>query len=181
MLGKKHTQETITKLKIINKSNQAKISSDSVKRNVMVRRMLETRFKNGCTAPHRVNATWKCGWREIGGKYKYFRSKWEANYARYLESIKVCNKIIEWEFESDVFFFNEIKDRCTSYLPDFKITCVDGSITYHEVKGWMDDRSKTKIEMMGACFPQITLTIIDKKWFNENSSLLSKTIEQWEN
>ena len=96
----------------------------------------------------RQKTTWKSGWREIGGKRKYFRSRWEANYARYLEFLKQNKQVLDWAHEPEVFWFEGIKRGCVSYLPDFKVTYIDNAVEYHEVKGWMDDRSKTKMKRM---------------------------------
>lgn len=181
MKGKHHTPETISKLCIINKENQAKINQDKDKRYDITKRTLETKIKNGVFVNARPNTTWKSGWREIGGKRKYFRSMWEANYARYLEFLKIHKQIIEWEHEPEVFWFDGIKRGCVSYLPDFRVTELNNSFTYHEVKGWMDDRSKTKIKRMEIYHPQIKLLIIEAKWFKENNKKLSPIIKGWEN
>lgn len=180
MKGKKHTKETLDKLSIINKENQLKINQDPEKRYDITRRSLETRIKNGVFVNARPHTTWKSDWREIGGKRKYFRSMLEANYARYLEFLKVNKEIIEWEHEPEVFWFDGIKRGCVSYLPDFRVTELNGLFVYHEVKGWMDDRSKTKIKRMEIYHPEIKLLIIDAKWFKANNKKLSPIIKGWE-
>ena len=91
-------------------------------------------------------ASCKSGWREIGGIRKYYRSRWEANYARYLEFLKVNGEIEKWEHEPETFWFEGIKRGVMSYLPDFRVTEKNGDIVFHEVKGWMDARSITKIK-----------------------------------
>lgn len=106
---------------------------------------------------------WKGGWETIGGKKIYFRSSWEAKYAHYLESIKKKGEILKWEFEPDTFWFDKIKRGVTSYLPDFKVTLPDKTIEYHEVKGWMDAKSKTKIKRMRIYHPQVVLIVLQKK------------------
>lgn len=180
MKGKKHKPETIALLSIINKENQRLINLDADKRLSITKKTLETKHKSGVFANARPHTTWKSGWREIGGKRKYFRSRWEANYARYLEFLKVQKQISEWEHEPEVFWFDGIKRGCVSYLPDFRVTELNGSFTYHEVKGWMDDRSKTKIKRMEIYHPEIKLLIIDAKWFKANNKKLSPIIKGWE-
>ena len=95
-----------------------------------------------------TNVTWKGGKRTVGEREVFFRSRWEANYGRYLEWLKNNGEIAGWEHEVDVFWFENVKRGCVSYLPDFKITHNDGSIDYLEVKGWMVQRSKTKLKRM---------------------------------
>lgn len=180
MLGKKHTPETILLLSKINTENQAKINADPDKRESISKKAIATKHERGNLINPRQKQTWKAGWREIGGKRKYFRSRWEANYARYLQFLKDQNQILEWEHEPEVFYFKGIKRGCVSYLPDFRVTEVSETFVYHEVKGWMDDRSKTKINRMRIYFPEVTLKIIDAKWFKENNKALTLTIYGWE-
>lgn len=129
---------------------------------------------------NRLNASWKAAWREIGGKRKYFRSAWEANYARYLQWLKEKSQIVEWEHEPETFWFDGIKRGCMSYLPDFKVTENDGSHAYHEVKGWMDDRSKIKIRRMGKYHPSVKLIVIDKKAYRGIEKIVSCMLPGWE-
>lgn len=129
---------------------------------------------------NREKCSWKQGWREIGGKKKYFRSLWEANYARYLEFLKQHNEIKEWEHEPDTFWFRNIKRGCRSYLPDFKITNNNGSIEYHEVKGWYDNRSKTKIKRMAKYYPEVKLIVIFGKQYQSIAKQMKNIIKDWE-
>ncbi len=89
------------------------------------------------------------GWREIGGKRHYFKSLWEANYARFLQWLKEQGKIENWQYEPDTFWFDKIKRGVNNYTPDFKIThlkpvkYIDGrssQFEYVEVKGYMDSK-----------------------------------------
>ena len=180
MAGKKHTKEVLEKLSEMSKKSQAKINEDPDKRSTIVKKMIETKHAKGNLVLPRQKTTWKADWREIGGKRKYFRSRWEANYARYLEFLKVQNQISDWEHEPEVFWFEGIKRGCVSYLPDFRVTELNGTFTYHEVKGWMDDRSKTKIKRMAIYHPSVILKIIDAKWFKNNNKTLTAIIYGWE-
>lgn len=180
MLGKKLSQETKDKVSAASIKSQAAINADPDKRAAITKKCLTTKHEKGTFANARPHTTWKCGWREIGGKRKYFRSRWEANYARYLQMLKDQKQITEWEHEAKVFWFEGIKRGCVSFLPDFQITELSGTLVYHEVKGWMDDRSKTKIRRMGIYFPEVSLTIIDAAWFKRNNKHLTSIIYGWE-
>lgn len=114
---------------------------------------------------NRLFANVKKGIYDINGRSIYFRSSWEAEYAFYLDFLKKQKEIIEWQFESDKFVFEKIKFGTRSYLPDFKITNKDGSVEYHEVKGYMDRRSKTKLSRMKKYYPKIKIVLIDSEWF----------------
>lgn len=120
----------------------------------------------------------------LGGKRedlnnKYFRSSWEANYARYLNYLKLNGEIEKWEYEVDTFEFVKIKKGTRFYTPDFKVY-VNGEIEYHEVKGYMDDKSTTRHKRMKKYYPNIIIKIIDKEWFRLNGSNLRKVIINWE-
>lgn len=111
---------------------------------------------------------------------RYFRSSWEANYARYLNYLVQKKKILRWEYEPDTFEFHAIKKGTRFYTPDFKVYQSPESFEFHEVKGWMDAKSKTRQKRMSKYYPQIKVIIIDKSWFRRNGSLLSGIIQNWE-
>lgn len=105
----------------------------------------------------------KKGWAEFdNGKRCYFRSGWELKYANFLETLKKSKAIKDWTYEEDTFWFEKIKRGVRSYTPDFKIYFNDDSYEYHEVKGWMDPKSKTKIKRFEKYYPLESLTIIDQ-------------------
>jgi hypothetical protein len=178
MLGKKHSPENKAKFSVIAKDRWARMTDEQ--KMEKTKKMIYTKIKSGTYAPQRHKCTWKAGWREFGGKRCYYRSLWEANYGRYLEFLKSIGDIVEWEHEPDVFWFEGVKRGCVSYLPDFKVTSLDGSISYHEVKGWMDANSKTKLKRMAKYYPNIKLILIRQKEYNEIKSKLAKMILGWE-
>lgn len=90
------------------------------------------------------------GFREDIGLY--VRSNWEANFARIL---KYNN--INFEYESDCF---TLKEGLT-YTPDFKINNI-----YFEIKGYMDDISRNKIESFKKEYPGLTLAVISGSEYN---------------
>lgn len=118
------------------------------------------------TKPNRPVTT-KQGWATIGGKKCFFRSKWEYDYALYLELLKKHKQIKEWEYEPETFWFEAIKRGVRSYLPDFKITEKDGSIVFHEVKGFMDAKSKTKLTRMKKYHPDVKLYLVREAQIKE--------------
>lgn len=87
--------------------------------------------------------------------------------------------ITAWQHEPETFWFLEIKRGVRSYLPDFKVTCPDGRIEYHEVKGWMCDRSRTTLARMAKYHPEITVLVIDKDWFKANKNF-KIILKEWE-
>ena len=129
---------------------------------------------------NRKSATWKAAWREIGGVRKYYRSAWEANYARFLEWLKARGEIQRWEHEPKTFWFKGIRRGCVSYLPDFRVTKKNGDIEYYEVKGWMDARSVTKIARMAQYHPTVKLVVIDGKAYRRLAQAVGRIVPGWE-
>jgi hypothetical protein len=97
----------------------------------------------------------------------YFRSKWEANYALYLDFLIKQKVIKDWEYEAQSFFFEKIKSGTKKYIPDFKVTMIDGKIEFHEVKGYEQQKDRTKWRRMAKYFPEVKLVIIDTKFYND--------------
>jgi hypothetical protein len=129
------------------------------------------------------------GWRTIGGKRHYFKSKWEVNYACYLEWLKQRGDIVDWEYEPDKFWFDKIKSGTTNYTPDFKVLhkrpvkYPDGRISdieYVEVKGFMDRKSATKIKRMGIYHKSVLLRVVDRTWFKDNNKVFRNIVPGWE-
>jgi hypothetical protein len=119
------------------------------------------------------------GWRTIGGKRIFFRSRWEANYARYLEWEKSLGLIKDWEHEPKTFDF-PIKRGCNTYKPDFRVLKPNGSHHWVEVKGWLDSKSKTKIKRFKRFYPEEEIRIIDAKWFKSKVKNLKGWVDGWE-
>jgi len=177
-LGMKHSKTT--KHCLSEKSKKIWADYTDEQRMQIKMKAAKTSVKNGTYVRPRHKTTWKQGWREIGGKSKYYRSRWEANYARYLEWLKKIGEIKEWEHEPKTFWFEGVKRGTVSYLPDFRVTEANGSTEYHEVKGWMDDRSKTKLKRMKKYHPQVKLVLIDAKAYKALSKKIGGSIDGWE-
>lgn len=96
----------------------------------------------------------------------YFRSKWEANYALYLDWLVKQKQIKDWKYEDETFFFDKIKLGTRSYRTDFTIIHNDGLKIYHEVKGYMDAKSKTKLKRMKKYFPLVPIIVIGRKEYD---------------
>lgn len=179
MAGKSHSAATKARLRRTTTAAQAAVSE--AERAVRIDKMLhKTLDRHGHIAPPRPNATWKAGWREFGGKRNYYRSRWEANYARYLEWLKARGEIQEWQHEPETFWFENIKRGVRSYLPDFRVWENDGSSRLHEVKGWMDARSHTTLKRMAKYHPNEIIILIREKDYNAIARTAGPMIEGWE-
>ena len=176
-LGMKHSAETLEKLSITSKrmwENMSEAEKDK-------RALLASKTGRKVAAANRLGkTTWKAAWREIGGRKIFYRSRWEANYARYLEWLRSLGEIASWEHEAKTFWFEGIKRGCLSYLPDFRVVNKDGGEEYHEVKGWMDARSKTTINRMRIYHPNVKLIVIDSKGYKAIQRKVRSIIPNWE-
>jgi hypothetical protein len=177
-LGYRHTKATLSILSQKSSAAWDKKTPKQISERTL--KMMRTKSANGTLFIPRQKCTWKQGWRVIVGIRKYYRSIWEANYARYLEFLKLHGDILEWQHEPETFWFDNVLRGCRSYLPDFKVKNKDGSIEYHEVKGWMDKRSATKLKRMKKYHPQIHLVLIEAKQYREIKDKLSRLIDGWE-
>lgn len=118
-----------------------------------------------------------------GGKRKdlgiYVRSSWEANYARYLNWLVEKGNILKWEYEVDTYWFESIKRGVRSYTPDFKVWNTEKDYVYHEVKGYMDQKSQTKLKRMAKYYPKEKVIVIAKDEYKEIKKW-SRLISNWE-
>jgi len=178
MKGKHHSDEAKALISVAAKRmNDSR--TDEQKSQYLLKAM-KTKIANGTYALPRPGTTWKAGWREIGGIRKYYRSKWEANYAYYLEWLKSNKQIADWKHEPRTFWFEGVKRGTVSYLPDFWVQEISGKDSFHEVKGWMDARSKTKIARMAKYYPEIKLVVIDSKGYEALRRSVKGLVPGWE-
>lgn len=126
------------------------------------------------------SAEWKAGWRIIGPQRVYFRSRWEANYARYLQNMLERGGIRAWEFEPKTFWFDAIKRGVVSYKPDFRIQTLSFNFVWHEIKGFMDKQSATKLKRMAKYHPNELVAVIDEKAYRAIERRHSAFIDDWE-
>lgn len=124
------------------------------------------------------------GWHEIGGQRCFFRSKSEKRYCSYLEWLRINQNIQTWSYEPKTFWFNQgganLLRGTVSYKPDFLVTCNDNSHYWVEVKGFMDAKSKTKINRFAKYFPKEKLEVVDSSWFSRNSPKLKGLVPGWD-
>ncbi len=110
----------------------------------------------------------------------FVRSRWEANYARYLNLLIDQRKILLWLYEPMTFVFDQITRGTRAYTPDFRVTFPDGRIEWHEVKGWMDTKSRTRLDRMARYFPNERVIVLDEAWFKSASKTIAPLIPNWE-
>ena len=110
----------------------------------------------------------------------FVRSSWEANYARYLNLMIANGSIEDWEYEKTRFGFDGVKRGPYFYIPDFKIIFKDGSHEWHEVKGYMDSKGRSKIKRMAKFYPDEKVVVIDKTVYGPITVEFAHKIPTWE-
>ena len=90
-------------------------------------------------------------------------NKTEADYADYLELLKIGGEIIKWQFEAVKL---KLADS-TFYTPDFIILTSDGFLEIHEVKGFWQDDARVKIKVAAKEFPYFQFIAIKKAKGNQ--------------
>ena len=94
------------------------------------------------------------------GRTIKFRSKLEAKWSRYLDLLVRCGEIKRYEYEPCYFEFLEVKFGIRRYMPDFRVIEKNGDVTWHELKGYLDPKSITKIRRFAKFYPDETLHLI---------------------
>jgi hypothetical protein len=175
MLGKTHTLEYRKELSKRVKQDWGNRTPEEIEEIVTKRN--KTRIRNKTLTPI-VNKTSPYS-RAKGGKRKdlnnmYFRSSWEANIARLLNYMG-----IEWDYEPKQFIFKGVYKQPISYTPDFYLVNKDKWV---EVKGWMDKKSKLKLERFEQYYPHEydKLILIDEEKYKKLEEEYSNIIKGWE-
>lgn len=183
MLGKRHSPATLSVLSDESRKNWRRWKDTETgpmspeHRDRMSRQQSERmRYRN----PESIYSRAASGRREDLGS-TFFRSRWEANYARYLNLLMKMGAVTEWAYEPETFWFDGVKRGTVSYKPDFRVLYRgDETPVYVELKGWVQDKDRTKWKRMAKYHPHIKLEIIGGKEFAALRAKWSSAIPNWE-
>ncbi len=114
------------------------------------------------------------GWETIGGKTNFYRSKWEKNYALYLQKLKENGDIKNWTYEPQPYYEFPIKHGTTRYLPDFRVDNMDDSFYLVEIKGY--SQGLIKLKRMHKYYPKIRIELVDSKGYGDLKRKLGKAL-----
>lgn len=78
-----------------------------------------------------------------------------------------------WEYEPTTFDLGE----GYTYTPDFKLN--DGS--YIEIKGWLTEKGKMKLERFKSKYPDVKLILLDRNDYRKLVNEYKNIIPYWEN
>lgn len=110
---------------------------------------------------------------------KFFRSAWEANYARYLKWLKEQGQIKDWFFEDREWEF-PVKRGNRFYKSDFRVIENNGDEVFYEVKGWLDKDSRVKLERMERYYPDVKIIVVDGTQYRALTKQMKPLILEWE-
>ena len=102
---------------------------------------------------------------------QYFRSTWEANFARLLEWFG-----FEYEYEPKVFSLIDNGFQL-SYRPDFYLFKFD---LWVELKGYLGCESKRKLDLFKEQYPNLNFTLITERYYNVLANCFRFLIPNWE-
>lgn len=185
-LGMKHSPETLAIISKKSKSQWDFIKGRPIlmhgRRAKTVRTNIE-RYGTACPVQainkgQNVYSRCRRGVREDLGIF--VRSRWEANYARYLKWLQERGDIAAWEYEPTTFRFDGVSRGPYTYKPDFKVIEKDGVVAIHEVKGWMDSASRGKLKRFAKFYPTYKLVVIDQAAYRQIERAVSAVIPHWE-
>lgn len=168
MLGKHHTPEVRMRMSVTRRGEKRPPITPQTRANMVLAAAERLRKNPGSVQRNRG----KGGRRgDLGGAY--FRSSWEANYARFLNFTKE-----PWEYEPKTFIFEAIEIGTRSYTPDFWLPRKGH---YIEIKGWMDPKSEVKLKRMAKYFPEVKIEVVGAEWFRQaERNGLDGVIPGWE-
>lgn len=181
MKGHRHSRETRAK---ISRASRARAADPNSAVNSERARQKESdaamrRWQRGDFEARTKYSSGKMGKRaDLGGLF--VRSAWEANYARYLNWLIEQGLILKWEYEPDVFVFHAINRGTRSYTPDFKVWTDETTYEYHEVKGWMDPKSRTKLKRMAKYYPDEKVIMIGPDEYKTLQRQVGPLVDFWE-
>ena len=114
---------------------------------------------------------------DLGGQY--FRSRWEANYARVLNELKRRGEIVDWKYEDREFQF-PVKRGTRFYKVDFHVYEEGGREYFVEIKGFLAAKDVTALVRMRKYYPEVTVLLLDRKRYAELESEFGYLLEGWE-
>lgn len=144
---------------------------------------------------NKVLSVKRCGTKVVSIRRKYVTelnqvcsldSNYEYNYALFLDYLYTNGDIKGWVRNTTKFAFSKPVTYAngkvvSSYRPDFIVFGDDGTYEIHEVKGWMNDRSKLSMQQFKKDYPYLKLKVIYKDDMLALQSEYESKLWGWEN
>ncbi len=79
----------------------------------------------------------------------------EEQYSQVLQSRLDAGEIIRWDYERITFTLSHSRPgvKGQRYTPDFCVMLPDGTLEFHEIKGFRDEKNMNKLKTAGEMFP----------------------------
>jgi len=120
------------------------------------------------------------GWYErSNGEKVFLRSKWEINFAAYLDWLVGLGEIKGWRYEPTEFEFHAVKRGTRYYKPDFQVINHDGSVVWYEVKGRWTQKAKTQVNRFRKYYPDEKLIIVDADAYKAIARSCGNLVTGW--
>lgn len=145
MLGKHHTPETKEKMSKIANSPEARAKRKAYYERPDIKEFRSTIMKKRYIDGYCIHGRGE--WITFDTKTVYLRSSYERRVVNVLENLG-----LQWEYESKSFDLGNSTYRPDFYLPDLGV--------WWEVKGWLNDDNKRKMETFFSLYPDICLRMI---------------------
>lgn len=87
-------------------------------------------------------------------------NSWETAYAALLDSRLQAGEIAEYAFEPEKLRVGI--SRCW-YTPDFRVLLADGTVEFHEVKGFWRDDARAKLKAAALIHPYVFIAVTKSK------------------
>ena len=97
---------------------------------------------------------------KIGRPYAPYRSKWEQQYAEYLDRLVAVQRVLVWRYEPERL---EIGVGA-KYTPDFSVLLPGAErVEYREVKGYRREASIVRIKAAALRYPLFRFVLVTKR------------------
>jgi len=83
----------------------------------------------------------------------------EKKYSIHLDNLRAEGSIYLWRFECQKF---KLATK-TWYMPDFKVLMMDGTIEFHETKGFLTHEANAKIKICAELFPEYIFRLVKEE------------------
>lgn len=125
----------------------------------------------------------------LSGRIATYHSRYEADWARYLDHLQQGGQIRAWVQNTTRFNLSEGVEYATkagvdtawSWTPDFLVWLSDGTCEIHEVSGWRHNRKAVQLEQFAIDYPNIPVReVLKADLIAIQKSGLAGEIHGWE-
>ena len=92
-------------------------------------------------------------------------NKLERRYSLHLATLKAAGEIHDWAFEPEKFRLANKGDACF-YTPDFRLLLNDGTVEFHDTKGFLEEDANIKMKwfVQQHPYPLVVVRWVKGQW-----------------